>query len=363
MRVATGLDESGRAGVFEATFSDKDSPRSDRKGKFVSGIDIFLSYSREDRAAVRHIAESFEADGFDVWWDAALKSGQTFDEVIEQRLKEAKAVVVLWSPRSVTSRWVRAEATLADRKNKLAPAIIEPCDRPIAFELTHTADLSEWTGETSDIKWRAFVKDVQALVQKAGAGEPAPAQPPVPPHRETRAASGFSPAARQPARPHGDDDVIFNSRSRRAPEPDVPYIPVATEPAVDMPDESEEVHCLRVTDGLDDSELFLVPPAGLKIGRTTPADAVISHPSVSREHCVVGLANDELLVTDLNSTNGTYIDDQRISRAAVLPVGSVLRVGQVSLTHEVMTRADAQNGPAGNNRRGGMRPARLAAAP
>ena len=112
----------------------------------MSGIDIFLSYSREDRAAVRHIAESFEAEGFAVWWDAALQSGQTFDEVIEQRLKEAKAVVVLWSPRSVTSRWVRAEATLADRKNKLVPAIIEPCDRPIAFELTHTADLSEWTG-------------------------------------------------------------------------------------------------------------------------------------------------------------------------------------------------------------------------
>ena len=132
----------------EATFGDQISPRSDRKGKFVSGIDIFLSYSREDRAAVRHIAESFEAEGLDVWWDAALQSGQTFDEVIEQRLKEAKAVVVLWSPRSVTSRWVRAEATLADRKNKLVPAIIEACDRPIAFELTHTADLSEWTGET-----------------------------------------------------------------------------------------------------------------------------------------------------------------------------------------------------------------------
>ena len=47
---------------------------------------------------------------------------------------------------------------------------------------------------------------------------------------------------------------------------------------------------------------------------------------------MVGLANDELLVSDLNSTNGTYIDGQRIGRAAVLPVGSVLRVGQVSLT-------------------------------
>ena len=333
----------------------------------MSGIDIFLSYSREDRAAVRHIAESFEAEGFAVWWDAALQSGQTFDEVIEQRLKEAKAVVVLWSPRSVTSRWVRAEATLADRKNKLVPAIIEPCDRPIAFELTHTADLSEWTGDTRDPGWRAFVKDVRALVQKAVGHEiEAPAAPK--PHVERvyarRPASPTPPES--PAQPRSDsDDVVFVSRARPQIEPPVEANIPAPQPRVDVPDENEEVHALRLSDGLDSEEIFIVGPAGLKIGRTAPADAIIAHPSVSRQHCVIGLANDELLVTDLSSTNGTFIDDERIERAAVLPVGSILRVGQVSLTHEVGTREQIlrpKSGP-GANRRGGMRPARLAIAP
>ena len=96
----------------------------------MSESDIFISYSREDRAAARHFSECFAREGFSVWWDAALRSGETFDEVIERELRGAKAVVVLWSPRSVTSRWVRAEATLADRRNKLVPAIIEACDRP-----------------------------------------------------------------------------------------------------------------------------------------------------------------------------------------------------------------------------------------
>ena len=130
----------------------------------MSDTDIFLSYSREDRTAARHFAESFAREGFSVWWDAALRSGQTFDEVIEKELRAAKAVVVLWSPRSVASRWVRAEATLADRRNKLVPAIIEACDRPIIFELTHAADLADWTGDTSDIRWRTLVNDLRRLV-------------------------------------------------------------------------------------------------------------------------------------------------------------------------------------------------------
>jgi thiol-disulfide isomerase/thioredoxin len=89
----------------------------------------------------------FEAAGLSVWWDVTLRSGEAYDAVTEEALRTAKAVVVLWSPRSVTSRWVRAEATLADRNRTLVPARIEPCDLPIMFELTQTADLSQWKGK------------------------------------------------------------------------------------------------------------------------------------------------------------------------------------------------------------------------
>jgi pSer/pThr/pTyr-binding forkhead associated (FHA) protein len=43
---------------------------------------------------------------------------------------------------------------------------------------------------------------------------------------------------------------------------------------------------------------------------------------------------------DLNSTNGTYIDNKRIGLAEILPVGSILRVGNVSFEHEVRSRAE-----------------------
>ena len=128
--------------------------------------DVFLSYNREDQAVARRFAEAFTAAGLDVWWDTALKSGEAYDEVTETALRTAKAVVVLWSKKSVASRWVRAEATLADRNKTLVPCMIEPCERPIMFELTQTADLGHWQGALEDRTWTAFLADVRGFVSR-----------------------------------------------------------------------------------------------------------------------------------------------------------------------------------------------------
>jgi TIR domain len=83
-----------------------------------SGVpDIFLSYNREDPARARVFAEAFKREGFKVWWDVGLTPGEAHDQVTQKALRETNAVVVLWSKKSVASRWVRAEATLADLKD------------------------------------------------------------------------------------------------------------------------------------------------------------------------------------------------------------------------------------------------------
>ena len=140
-------------------------------GRPGSEPDVFLSYSREDSAKARRFAEALEAQGLKVWWDADLRSGEAYDEVTEHALRSAKAVVVLWSKRSVGSRWVRAEATAAHRNKTLVPAMIEPCERPVMFELTQTADLSHWNGDSSDRAWRAYLSDVRRFVDGGNAGE------------------------------------------------------------------------------------------------------------------------------------------------------------------------------------------------
>jgi TolB-like protein/Flp pilus assembly protein TadD len=127
------------------------------------GPDIFISYNREDAAVAKLYAEAFARDGLEVWWDQTLRSGETYDEVTEAALRGAKAVVVLWSPRSVDSRWVRAEASIADENGTLVPAKIEACQLPVMFRLTQTADLSNWRGATDDLAWLDFLDDIRRV--------------------------------------------------------------------------------------------------------------------------------------------------------------------------------------------------------
>lgn len=128
--------------------------------------DVFLSYSRDDQTIARRFAEGFEREGLSVWWDQTLAVGEAFDQVTERALDEAKAVVVLWSKRSVESRWVRAEATQAQALGHLVPVMIEACRRPIMFELTHTAELADWNGDPGDARWQSFIEGLRRLVGK-----------------------------------------------------------------------------------------------------------------------------------------------------------------------------------------------------
>jgi formylglycine-generating enzyme required for sulfatase activity len=186
--------------------------------------DIFLSYNREDQAKAKLIAKALSDEGFDVWWDTVLRAGQTYDEVTEGQLHASKAVVVLWSSRSVRSKWVRAEATLGDRKSALIPVMIEPCDRPIMFELIQTADLVGWEGDTTAPAWRAFIADVRDHVdRKTAAAKPVESAPtaapaPVAATKEDPSAADTIEAAFWMSIEDGEDPEEFESYLERYPK-------------------------------------------------------------------------------------------------------------------------------------------------
>jgi pSer/pThr/pTyr-binding forkhead associated (FHA) protein len=69
-----------------------------------------------------------------------------------------------------------------------------------------------------------------------------------------------------------------------------------------------------------------IPPTGLTIGRETDNMLIIPDPSVSRHHARIAYENGALVVYDLNSTNGVYVNEQRVSRQT-LRAGDIVRFG------------------------------------
>lgn len=69
------------------------------------------------------------------------------------------------------------------------------------------------------------------------------------------------------------------------------------------------------------------------IGRVEDNTFPIAEPSVSSHHCEVVVRGADVVVKDLDSTNGTYINGERITEASLKP-GQVLRLGQIELRLE-----------------------------
>jgi len=72
------------------------------------------------------------------------------------------------------------------------------------------------------------------------------------------------------------------------------------------------------------------------VGRLEDNAFPIVDPSVSSHHCEVLLRGADVVVRDLNSTNGTYIEGEKITESALKP-GQILRLGQIQLRLETGT--------------------------
>jgi pSer/pThr/pTyr-binding forkhead associated (FHA) protein len=70
------------------------------------------------------------------------------------------------------------------------------------------------------------------------------------------------------------------------------------------------------------------------IGRVDDNTFPIPEASVSSHHCEVLLRGGEVVIHDLNSTNGTFISGRQITGEAVLKPGQILRLGQVEIRLE-----------------------------
>jgi hypothetical protein len=106
--------------------------------------DIFISYSKADHALALKLSAFLEAEGWSVWWDKSLGAADLYRDEIMKQLVAARAVITIWTPNSIRSDWVRAEAGTAKKEGKLIPvktADVAYADIPLPFGEMHTENL------------------------------------------------------------------------------------------------------------------------------------------------------------------------------------------------------------------------------
>ncbi len=126
--------------------------------------DVFISYKREDKHLAEDVISRLKDAGLSVWYDERITPHTSWDETIEAEIAAARAVVVLWTPRSVTSEWVRTEADYAKEHNKMVPVKLEACSPPLAYRRMQTADLTNWDGNPADRNWQKALGWVKGLI-------------------------------------------------------------------------------------------------------------------------------------------------------------------------------------------------------
>jgi hypothetical protein len=107
--------------------------------------DIFISYAKSDHALALKLSAFLESEGWTVWWDRTLGAADLYRDEIMKQLAAARAVITIWSPNSIKSDWVRAEAGRAKADGKLIPVKtpdLTYADIPLPFGEMHTENVA-----------------------------------------------------------------------------------------------------------------------------------------------------------------------------------------------------------------------------
>jgi serine/threonine-protein kinase len=134
--------------------------------------DVFISYKAEDRRRVQPLVQALQSDGYSVWWDQHINTGEEWRQTIERQLDAAKCVIVVWSKHSVgpEGQFVRDEATRAQQRRVYVPVTIDNVRIPLGFGESQATSLRGWRGDPSDERYQTVLSAVRRIAGDSSAG-------------------------------------------------------------------------------------------------------------------------------------------------------------------------------------------------
>lgn len=115
-----------------------------------------------------------------------------------------------------------------------------------------------------------------------------------------------------------------------------------TTPAAPLQALEEVVHFLVMLQGAEPGKRVEIGAEPVTIGRDAKQSLVLADSELSRRHARVSLINGEVMAEDLGSTNGTFVEGQRLATPVRLREGHILRIGSQFLKYERRSRRDVQ---------------------
>ena len=95
--------------------------------------DVFVSYARKDRWMAAQLVEQFGNSGLTAFFDRDIPAGSDWNDTLNRQLVNAKCVVVLWTPLSLSSDFVKHEASIALHRERLLQVVIDGCQGPAPY--------------------------------------------------------------------------------------------------------------------------------------------------------------------------------------------------------------------------------------
>lgn len=125
---------------------------------------VFISFKTEEKHHALIFRKALEEVGYLVWLQVDLQCGHEWHGEIDKALNEAGAIVVLWSPASHNSQWVRHEASQAMAMDRYAPVRIEEVKIDNPYSRRQAVDINDWNGEINHLGFQNLLTRLKELM-------------------------------------------------------------------------------------------------------------------------------------------------------------------------------------------------------